>query len=69
VVLDDDWYAALRRRSGPSPCGRYKDLTDTVTQGIKHFRDNGLLLRRTEKARYDDEERHTNHHPEPLYPV
>jgi predicted phage terminase large subunit-like protein len=51
------------------PRGRYKDLTDTVTQGIKHFRDNGLLLRRTEKARYDDEERHTNHHPEPLYPV
>lgn len=51
------------------PFGRYKDLTDTVTQAIKHFRDNGLLLRRTEKARYDDEERRTNHHPEPLYPV
>lgn len=51
------------------PKGEFKDLTDTVTQAIKHFRDNGLLLRRTEKARYDEEERHTNHHPAPLYPV
>lgn len=51
------------------PKGQFRDIPDTVSQAIKHFRDNGLLLRRTEKVRYDEEERRTNYHPEPLYPV
>jgi hypothetical protein len=38
------------------PKGRFKDLTDAMTQGIKHLRDMGLL-RTDEERRHEDLER------------
>jgi hypothetical protein len=37
------------------PKARYKDLTDAMTQGIKHLRDNGML-RSDDEVRIDQRE-------------
>lgn len=51
------------------PKGKFKDLTDAMTQGIKHLRDNGLL-RSDEEVRLSQLEA-VKHKPKlkPLYPT
>lgn len=50
------------------PRHKYKDLTDSTSQALKHVRDLGLLLRPTERALM--EEMSAQHRPKstPLYP-
>lgn len=51
------------------PKGRYKDLTDAMTQAIKYLRDNGML--RTDEERRHEELERARHQPQRkkrLYP-
>ena len=45
-----DWGEKVTEEMAVFPKGRYKDLTDAMTQAVKHLRDNGML-------RSDDEVR------------
>lgn len=51
------------------PKGRYRDLVDTCSQGLRKLRDMGLLVRAPERLQeLEDMKQHNGRPPEPLYP-
>jgi len=66
---DRKWAEMTITEVSQFPKGRYRDLTDTVSQALRHLRDIGMLIRSPERAaEIEDAKRYTKP-PEPLYPV
>ena len=67
---DKDWAEMVIRQVSTFPKGKHDDLVDTVSMGVKHLRDLGLLTRDAERLRIlEDAQRHSGAEPPPLYPV
>lgn len=49
---DKDWAQLVIDRCAQFPKGKRKDLVDSTTQALRYLRDNGLIRRRDEQARY-----------------
>jgi len=66
---DRDWSQQVIDEVSSYPKGKFKDLTDSTSQALKHVRDIGLLVR-PEERRYA-EEAAARHKPAsvPLYPA
>lgn len=66
---DKEWAESVIRQVSSFPKGRHDDLVDTVSMGVKHLRDIGLLTRAPERLReVEDMSRFTgNSHRVPLY--
>lgn len=64
-----DWADMVKDEMATFPRGRFKDLTDSATQGMKHLRDLGLAQRPDELAVEEYEAAQIYHEPEPLYPA
>lgn len=66
---DRDWAEIVIDELSVFPKGRFKDLTDSTTQALKHLRTMGLLQHREEIAA-DEEQRSRHRKPQgALYPV
>lgn len=64
-----DWASMVIDEAAVFPMGRYDDLTDSLTQAIKHLRDAGLA-QSDEEVHHEETERVTHKpKPRPLYPV
>lgn len=50
-----EWADMVIDEMGSFPRGRYKDLTDSATQAIKHLRDGGFIQHRHERDFYERE--------------
>lgn len=61
---DRTWAEMVREEMEVFPKGRFKDLTDSATQAIKHLRENGLIQRPDERAYELDEA--ARHKPRPV---
>lgn len=48
-----EWADMVIDEMGAFPRGRYKDLTDSATQAIKHLRDGGFIQHRHERDAYE----------------
>lgn len=67
---DRKWADMVITEVAQFPKGRYRDLTDTVSQAIRHLRERGLLTRGPERqAEMDDAKQYAGAAPEPLYPA
>jgi predicted phage terminase large subunit-like protein len=68
---DKDWAEMVIRQVSTFPKGKYKDLTDTVSQALKHMRECGLLTRSDEMlAAHTQSQLFENVKPQgPLYAV
>ncbi|HEX7741006.1 MAG TPA: hypothetical protein VF442_01015, partial [Sphingobium sp.] len=54
---------------GTFPHGRFADLVDTTSQGLRFLRDNGMLVRGEERMREtEDAMAHRGRPLPPLYP-
>lgn len=64
-----DWVEMLIKQVTTFPKSSHDDLVDCISCGIKHLRDNGIIVRREERA--IDLERQMQHEPQkkPLYDV
>lgn len=67
---DRAWADMVITQTGNFPKGKHDDLVDTVSMGLRHLRELGLLVRGAEwTADIQDQMRHTGAPPKPLYPV
>lgn len=66
---DREWAQMVIDEMAVFPKGSYKDLTDSTTQALKHFRERGLAVRREEKTAMDEDMARHRAKPEPLYPA
>lgn len=66
---DRSWADMVISEVAQFPFGKWDDLTDTVSQAIKHLRDNGLISRAPERAAEIEELKRYKGRDEPLYPV
>lgn len=67
---DRAWADMVITQVGTFPKGKHDDLVDTVSMGLKHLRELGLLVRGAEwTADVQDQMRHSGAPPKPLYPV
>jgi len=67
---DREWADLVIDEMQSFPRGRYRDLTDSATQALKHLRESGLITHRSERAYQEDQAaRNYGGKPEPLYPV
>lgn len=66
---DRDWADMVKDEMATFPRGRFRDLTDSATQGIKHLRDIGLAQRPDELDAEEYEAAQNYRQPEPLYPA
>lgn len=67
---DTKWADELITQVSQFPKGKHDDLVDTVSMGVKHLRDIGVLVRQPEWAADLDAGRaHAGKAPAPLYPV
>lgn len=67
---DRQWADAVINQCATFPRAKHDDLVDTVSMGLRHMREIGLLARAPEiRADIQDEMRHTGGPPPPLYPV
>jgi len=66
---DRDWASMVIDEMATFPRGRFKDLTDSATQAMKHLRDVGLAQRPDELDAEEYEAAQHRREPEPLYPV
>lgn len=68
---DKDWAEMVIRQVATFPKGKHDDLVDTVSMGIKHLRDCGMLARVPEKMKeLEEQKRFTgNRKDTPLYAV
>jgi predicted phage terminase large subunit-like protein len=67
---DKAWADMVITQTGNFPKGKHDDLVDTVSMGLKHLRELGLLVRGAEwTADVQDQMRHSGTPPQPLYPV
>lgn len=66
---DKAWADMVITQTGNFPKDKHDDLVDTVSMGLKHLRELGLLVRGAEwTADIQDQMRHTGAPPAPLYP-
>ncbi len=64
-----DWGEKVTEEMAVFPKGRYKDLTDAMTQAVKHLRDNGML-RSDDEVRIEQREALVpKKKQKPLYPT
>lgn len=63
------WASRVIDQMATFPKSFHDDLTDTVTMGLKHLREAGLLLRREEHVRNELEEAMFRPQEKPLYQV
>ena len=66
---DREWAQMVIDEVSSFPRGKYKDLTDAVSQGLKHVRENGLLLRPEERHFVETEAAQYRPPSKPLYEV
>jgi predicted phage terminase large subunit-like protein len=67
---DRRWADLVIRQCEVFPKGKHDDLVDTVSMGMRHLRELGVLTRSAERmADIDEQMRHRGAPPEPLYPV
>jgi predicted phage terminase large subunit-like protein len=67
---DRNWADKVIRQVTDFPRGKHDDLVDTVSQALRHLRDNGMLIRGPEwTAAISDSMAFTGKGPEPLYPA
>jgi predicted phage terminase large subunit-like protein len=67
---DRAWADMVITQVGTFPKGKHDDLVDTVSMGLKHLRELGLLVRGAEwTAEIQDQMRFTGGPAKPLYPV
>jgi len=67
---DYKWAEDVITQVSQFPKGKHDDLVDTVSMGIKHLRDIGVLVRQPEwAAELDEGRKHVGKAPAPLYPV
>jgi predicted phage terminase large subunit-like protein len=64
-----DWAEMVIDEMAVFPKGKYKDLTDSSTQAIKHLRDQGLAQTDDERSAAEAERVTHKPAPKPLYPV
>jgi len=65
-----DWAEMVIRQVSSFPKGSHDDLVDTVSMGVKHLRDIGLLTRSEERFREtEDAKQYRGPPPTPLYAV
>lgn len=65
---DREWAQMAIDEASSFPKGRYKDVTDALTQGLKHIRDIGLLTRPEERQFASDMAARYQPASKPLYP-
>ena len=66
---DMKWADQVITQVSQFPKGKHDDLVDTVSMGVKHLRDIGVLVRQPEwAADLDQGRKHVGKAPEPLYP-
>jgi predicted phage terminase large subunit-like protein len=66
---DREWATMVQDEMAVFPKGRYKDLTDSTTQAIKHLRDSGLIRSDEERRAQElDAVKHRGAPKPPLYP-
>ena len=66
---DRKWADMVITQVAQFPYAKFDDLTDTVSQALRHMRDNGLIARAPERAAEMEELKRYRGHQEPLYPV
>jgi predicted phage terminase large subunit-like protein len=65
-----EWAETVIRQVSSFPKGKHDDLTDTVSQAVRHLRDIGILTRAQERMyTLDEGTRFRGKAPPPLYPV
>jgi len=68
---DKDWAEMVIRQTSSFPRGAHDDLVDTVSMGLKHLRDVGMLTRAPERMAEIEDSKvfHGNNGDAPLYNV
>jgi len=66
---DRKWADMVITQVAQFPYAKFDDLTDTVSQAMRHLRDNGLISRAPERAANLAELQRYRGREEPLYPV
>ena len=67
---DRAWADLVINQVAAFPKGRHDDLVDTVSMGLRHLRDLGLLTRSAERARdVESAKQYQGAAPPPLYPT
>jgi predicted phage terminase large subunit-like protein len=66
---DRKWADMVITQVAQFPYSKHDDLTDTVSQALRHMRDNGLIARAPERAAELEELQRYRGRQEPLYPV
>lgn len=66
---DREWAQMVIDEMAVFPKGSYKDLTDAMTQGLKHLREVGLAVRREERVFEEEDRRKHKAQLQPLYDV
>lgn len=66
---DRAWAEMVMTEVGQFPKGRYKDLTDTTSQALRHFRDIGILVRTPERTAEIEDMKQFVGRDAPLYPA
>jgi predicted phage terminase large subunit-like protein len=66
---DRKWADMVISETAQFPYSKFDDLTDTVSQALRHLRDCGLISRAVEVAAVEEDLRAYRSQPQPLYPV
>lgn len=67
---DRSWSDMVINQTAQFPRGKHDDLVDTVSMGLRHLRETGMLVRGAEfTADLDRGRQHTGASPSALYPV
>lgn len=64
-----EWAQMVIDECASFPKGRYKDLTDSTTQALKHVRESWMLMRPEERKLADEYAAQHRPQSQPLYPV
>ena len=64
-----EWGQQLQDECAAFPKGSTDDMVDALSQGLKHLRDCGLLVRREERSALIEEMRRHKPQSTPLYPT
>jgi len=67
---DKEWSEMVIRQTSSFPKGKHDDLVDSLSQGLRHLREAGLLTRSIERiAEIDRNKVYRGGKPPPLYPA
>lgn len=68
-LVPRDWAQLVIDETATFPNGRFRDLTDSTTQALKHLREIGLAVRTEEREEERLAQSSINERPLPLYPT